>query len=650
MKNLFTNNIKKIVLILILLIVIILAFSLYFSIKAKNQVTTSRTVMIYMVGADLESTIGMATRDLKDVSYRKTKANHVHVILIAGGTTSWQNNYIDVNESSIYSLEESGFEKIDIRDRENMGDTNNLNYFLNYVYDNYKSDKYDFIYWNHGGGVDGSEYDEFTSDHLTLANMRDAFDNSPFQEDNKLEFLFFRTCLNGTVEIANIYQKYADYMIASEEIAYVTNIDSLLRVINEIKPSDTPVEIGKKEVDIYKRLIAHMCDESLEKYCVDSTYSVIDLSKINDLNNSINEFSMDLLNELPNRYEDFAKIRSNMSQYADDIPYYDMVDLYDFTENFDSYSTKGTLVRDAIEQAVIYNWSNTSHSHGLSIYFPYHNQMYLNIYSDIASSSTYSNFISSFYKVKNNTPSSSYSTFSNSNAMIAKKEEEAVDVTMELTSDEVKDFSKASYMVFADTKDGYYEMIYQGEDVKLEDNTLKANVKGKLLRLSDFEYEDDSGFLSLREIEVQKDYIDLRTVAVLSMTNSMFYNKNFTAYLTIRLDKEHPNGYIQSIYTYLEDENMDKKVDFAYTPVGIHLTDYPFISLISTRYKILDEFGNYNPNWKMESSSTIRSKTFKTDEIKFIKEDFSSNYDYYVVFKVTDLSNQEYYSLPIKLK
>ena len=99
----------------------------------------------------------------------------------------------------------------------------------------------------------------------------------------------------------------------------------------------------------------------------------------------------------------------------------------------------------------------------------------------------------------------------------------------------------------------------------------------------------------------------------------------------------------------MEEVNQERNID-AYSPVGIRITDYNFISLMSSRYKLLDEFGNYNPNWKRESNNIIRGETFKTDEIKFIKEDFSSDYDYYVVFRVLDVTNNEYDSMPIKLK
>ena len=649
MMNSLLRN-KKLILSLIIFISLVGIVIGGFSIYHKEKSSATRTIMIYMVGSDLESEIGMATSDLKELNYKKTKANHTNVVLMAGGTISWQNNYIDVNETSIYKLEESGFEKVNTRPKEDMGSTENLLYFLNYSYDSYKTDKYDFIYWNHGGAVDGSEYDAFTEEHLMLSDMKEAFENSPFKGENKLEVMSFRTCLNGTIEIANLYKEYADYLIASEEIAYVTNTVSSLRFINKLKPNDTGVDFGRKQIDTYKRLVSDICEESTEEDCTDYTYSVIDLSKVTDLNLAFDNFSKDLLNHLPENYNTYAKLRSNMNQYADDIPYYDMVDLYNLTEQFDKYSENGNTVREKLEDTVVYNWSNTEYSHGLSVYFPFHQKLFLDFYDDISVSSNYTDFLQRFDNSIKSTSISSYSNFSNARGMVTKIEQEEAEIELELSDEQINNMATSSYLVFVDTKDGYYEMLYQGNDIKIENNKLKASVKGKLLRLSDYEYEDNSIWLSTKEIEVTNDYIDLKTVAVLSRTNSIFLNKNITAYLTIRIDETHPNGYIKSIYTYLEDANQEKKIEFAYSPVGIHLKDYNFISVMSARYKLLNEFGTFNPSWKEESNKIIRGESFKTDEIKLIKENFSSDYDYYVVFRVLDIANNEYDSMPIKLK
>ena len=341
----------------------------------QNTGGSGRVVMIYMVGSNLESKSGLATRDLQDLDYKKLTANNTKVILIAGGTTSWKNNYIDVNETSIYSLEANGFQKINARPKTNMGSADNLSYFLTYVHNHYKASKYDFIYWNHGGAVDGSEYDDLSGDHLMLQEMSRAFENSPFK-NKKLEVISFRTCLNSTIEVANIYKKYAKYLVASEEVTIGSPADSAIRFLNDVKITDSGIDYGKKQIETYKDVVSNTCNYSSytkkrDNYCIDSTYAVIDLSKIDNISNNLNDFSKDLDKSVSTNYKEYSKIRANMEQYGANEPSYDMVDLYDFSEKFNKYSNSGNKLRNSIDDAVVYNWSNTNHSHGLSIYFPY---------------------------------------------------------------------------------------------------------------------------------------------------------------------------------------------------------------------------------------------------------------------------------------
>lgn len=616
-----------------------------------------RVVMIYMVGSNLESRSGLASRDLQDLDYDKLKANNTKVILIAGGTTSWKNNYIDVNETSIYSLEQNGFQKIDARPKTNMGTADNLSYFLKYVYTHYKANKYDFIYWNHGGAVDGSEYDDLTNDHLMLQEMANAFENSPFKH-KKLEVISFRTCLNSTIEVANIYKKYANYLVASEEVTIGSQADSAIRFLNDVTMSDSGIEYGKKQIETYKDVVSNTCNYSSytkkeDNYCIDSTYSITDLSKIDKVSKELNTFSKDLNNKVQTNYKEYAKLRANMKQYGSDEPAYDMVDLYDLTEKFDRYSSNGKNVRSAIEDAVVYNWSNTNHSHGLSIYFPYNNQVFLNGYNTISTSNDYTKLITNFYKVKSNTRVKSYDDFSiSSDNTFSKKKKKSKkkDVEYELTDEQIDNMTKAGYLVFIDTKDGYFQVVHSGSDVTVEGNKLKVSIKDRLLKIRDKEYKDDSTWLLTIEDKVTDDYIDLKTFVYLSDTTDMMFGRVDPATAIIRIDKAHPNGYIKALYTNLDGKSSEKVDNFnVFSPAGTKLTDYNFITVASSRYKLLDENGNYNPNWDQTSNNSIQGTIHRTNMAKFTREDFSDDYDYYIVFRVLDIANNEYNSKPIKI-
>ena len=646
-------TIDRILLILIIVVATSIVFAVSYSFMRTKQ---SRVVMIYMVGSNLESRAGLATRDLRGLDYNKLTKNHTKVVLIAGGASSWKNNYIDVHETSIYALEEAGFVKKDIRDRTNMGTADNLSYFLNYVYSNYKASKY-FIYWNHGGAVDGSEYDELAfQDNLDLQEMDRAFENSPFKK-HKLEVMSFRTCLNGTIEVANVYKKYAKYLVASEEVTIGSNADSAIRFLNDVKISDTPVTYGKKEINVYKETVTNSCNDSplnpskKENYCVQSTYSITDLSKIDKLNTAFNKFSADINKDLNQRYSEYSKIRSNMKQYAgEDDPTYDMIDLYDLVDKFGKYSNNSSKVKKALKKAVVYNWTNTDFSNGLSVYFPYNSNAFLSFYSNISGVENYTNFIEDFYNTKSGVKTETYSSFSQLSGIATatdKKKREA-DIELELTEDQINNMAKASYIVFVDTNDGYYQPIYSGKDTKVEGGKLKATVKDRLLQICDKEYGDNCMWLLSTEKEVTESYVDLDARLLLAETYG--FDSFISATATIRIDEKHKDGYINALYSNLEPKNEDQSKKFAVSAKeGLNITDYNFVMVLSSRYKVLDENGNYNPDWINTSNRILQGTSNRTNMFKFKRQDFSDGYNCYVVFKIHDIANNEYYSKPIKV-
>ena len=128
---------------IIISILIIIASITTSIIVIINRSGVSRTIMIYMVGSNLESTGGLASADLNSID--KNIDSNTRVMLIAGGSKKWSNNYISTNETSIYELTSSGFTKVKNQPKQNMGSSETLSSFLNYVYDYSKTDEYDLI-------------------------------------------------------------------------------------------------------------------------------------------------------------------------------------------------------------------------------------------------------------------------------------------------------------------------------------------------------------------------------------------------------------------------------------------------------------------------------------------------------------------------
>jgi predicted RNA-binding Zn-ribbon protein involved in translation (DUF1610 family) len=146
------SNKGKIIAITVVSIVVVLAIiigiiSIAFSNSNKNL--ESYTVMIYMVGSDLESESQAATNDIYEMIESNVDVSRVNVILYAGGAKTW---WIPISNDSKNILKmantENGLDFISDNtssDVEDMGEASTFSDFLNYAYTNYPADHYGLI-------------------------------------------------------------------------------------------------------------------------------------------------------------------------------------------------------------------------------------------------------------------------------------------------------------------------------------------------------------------------------------------------------------------------------------------------------------------------------------------------------------------------
>ena len=608
----------------------------------------TRTIMIYMVGADLESKHGVGTVSLDGIDGSKIDLEKNNVVLIAGGAKKWYNDYIDVNETSIFELQSNGFQKVNQQDLKNMGTSEVLSSFLNYVYDNYHTNYYDLIFWNHGAGILGSEFDELNkNDGLNLMEMKQALNNSPFNEKNKLEMVFFSTCLNGTIEVANALKDNVEYMVSSEEITTSSKINSELEFINSVSIEDTSIDIGNKFIESYQKVVSDICSArgfTTTSYCITSTYSILDLSKMDELNVAVDDFFGDINSNISTNYNEIARVRSSAFQYGDEYGNnYEMIDLYDTVYKLkDLSSTKAQKVLDSLKNVVVSNWATDNSSNGLSIYFPYPTGKYVNDYSILSQNNHYNNFIKAFYNYKTGKGSNNFN-FKVNKAEASQTSSETADISLELTDEQVSEYAKARYMLFVKEEDDYYRPIRNSYDVSLNGNKLEATIRGKQLRVSDTDLNDGSSYyLLLRELEKTNDYTKYETGILLEDFKDKVKLEN--AKMEIIVDKDNPNGRIGKIVlTNQKDENglilPNSTVE--------DINDYQNVAFISSKYKILDENGKYKEDW--ESAGELRGVEVPVNDIVFIPETFDETKEYYCIFQIFDTANNSYYSNLIKM-
>lgn len=174
------------------------------------------TVMIYMVGSNLEKDYGMASKDLSKMTQSQFNSDEINVVILCGGSDYWHNGQ-PADQTCIYQVGYQRIRKLWSAPAINMGDADTLSFFINYTVERFPAAKYGLILWGHGGGPEnGVGYDSlFNGDALTLSELGTALDCSPFSED-RLAWIVFDASLMGNLEVGMACAPFADYMIADE--------------------------------------------------------------------------------------------------------------------------------------------------------------------------------------------------------------------------------------------------------------------------------------------------------------------------------------------------------------------------------------------------------------------------------------------------
>ena len=324
--------------------------------EATQTKISTTTIMVYMVGSDLESISGMASNDIKEMIDAKPTDN-VNIIVEAGGTTKWQNNYGVFEDKKVVRarIDSKGVTKIESRGKKCMLDASELEDFVTYASKNYPADRYILIMWDHGGGVPlgfGVDENYPSKDSMPCFDMCNALIKSGVH----FQTIIFDACLMASLENAICMMQSADYLVASEN--YIpgtgTYYTGWINSIGGMASSDVS----------YLKMI---CDDYListkDKKTI--TISCIDLSKIYDVYIAYEEYIKELSNTVVNNknYAGYAYIRNHCTSFDDT----DSVDIVSLANAYPNGKSDALIaaVRAASYYKTKYNYLN-----GLTAYSP----------------------------------------------------------------------------------------------------------------------------------------------------------------------------------------------------------------------------------------------------------------------------------------
>ncbi len=453
----------------------------------------TRTIMIYIVGSDLERENGCATVDIQEMIDAEFDSDKVQVVICAGGSWVWQNEVVSNTETSYYQVTDDTLVKVEQVHQNNMGNDKTLSDFLKWSFSEYPADRYSLILWDHGGGpLYGYGEDEISGDALSMQELREAMADSPFDGDNKMEFLGFDACLMGCVEIAWLFKDYAQYFVASQETEPGTGWN--YEFLSNVSSCRDGGEIGRAIIDSYFEFY----DEIFELYPwqeSELTLSCVDLSKIDtvekvldSLFSGVNQSVLSGGFVAASRCRSWTKTFGKSSTSHD----FDLVDLTHLASLLSSTYTKASALEQAIDDAVVYSRSNIRNANGLSVYHPYENSiqfiMFYNTYKSMGFANHYSEYIVNFMNCvqKGYANQNSYREFSKT-AGTSILNGTQHDLEIQLTEEQIKTFANAKYYVFWEmpssvtfSKKTEYLQVFSGQDVNVSENgKLTASYHGK---------------------------------------------------------------------------------------------------------------------------------------------------------------------------
>lgn len=363
--------------------------------------STDWTVMIYLNGSTLESENGEATRNIESLLTAHLPEN-IRVLIFTGGTSKWRYEGISASENQIWLVQDGELVLQKSLGRHSIGSSSTLAEFVTFGQEYAPYGKKALILWDHGAGsVVGFGSDElFNEDGLYLSEMADAmemsYDGVPF------DLVGFDACLMASIETASVFAPYAQVLVGSEEVEPGGGWD-YRTIFNELgqNPAMTGEELGVAITDSYYNKYVQTPTEGY------ITFSVIDLTKIDELETLLGEFSEGLSGSIvqPAAMQTISAARQNTESYGEEpgVVSYDMIDLYNFVDRqTNANASTAAALKAGIEDAVLYEVSGAQrqYSYGLSIYFPFTAKDYfdycLDIYDDLDFCPEYQTFIADF--------------------------------------------------------------------------------------------------------------------------------------------------------------------------------------------------------------------------------------------------------------
>lgn len=619
---------------------------------AKNM-----TVMIYMVGSDLESTSGNASVDLLEIAESMADTRHNNIVIYAGGASAWQIDGLSAEKDSILKVSSGNVYVVDTLKAANMGEADTLSSFINYCYDNYSSDSYSLILWDHGGGaVVGFGYDENYEDTLSLDELQTALEKSVGKRGKKLELVGFDACLMSSLEVADVLEPYAKYMVASQETEPGWGWDySFLSCLTD-KPIDGET-LAKNIIDYYMEFGEMAFELYPQLYC-DLTLSCVDLTKYAAVEEALNVFFSSLEEGLTvknfpqvsrtcSRLRGFGEFSSNYN--------YGMLDSVNLIKSLDKVQkADGTQkLLNAIDDMVVYASGNVDDAEGISICYPNktddaYRRVYMYISEEVDFAEGYRDFISDLYDMDKNSGGDRAidlsDVVSNVDRIENSDSSSTYDVKLQLSEEQLNNTSNINAFIIcnakkmgwaknrdAETDGDTYLILYGGKNVPVDDDgTAHIYYADKALYAKNALTEEVTAApLVLYEDNVRSDEKRYTMNVVLTRYSYGIKWAMDTAELQVYVNDENPDGLIGSVVPLSDLDTPNKQL--------LCIDNYDVIGNLSAEYRVTrDEEGKMLPVYKWENTGSASGYEIPCAYFQLVSQPIEKPECFYCMFVLYD--------------
>ncbi|WP_214052694.1 clostripain-related cysteine peptidase [Photorhabdus caribbeanensis] len=341
---------------------------------ASSKENHINTLLIYIIGGDMESDFQMATDDIQEILSAK-KPDNLNVIIQTGGALKWHLSQIKKNNIQRWKVTNNQLVLIEQLPNANMDKPDALSSFIKWGIGYSPSDSYYMLFWGHGlgaaGGYGGDE--NYGNKKMSINDIFLAFKNADLKQNN-FEIIGFDNCKMASLEIAYILKSYGKYLVSSVDYTHKNgwNYKDIIESFGLYSSSEA----------IAAKILSSYVEQSItqNEATDDIQGSVINLSQINDVAESVGNIFHKLSSHIKDidYFDKIYNARKATEDYEDEA---NMVDLYDFIKNIKmeyphSISDADLiLLENTISKSILLNIKTPEHlkGKGISIYFPFHN-------------------------------------------------------------------------------------------------------------------------------------------------------------------------------------------------------------------------------------------------------------------------------------